>query len=54
MSIRKIKDIEPTHYCNNPEHNPPSYMVFQPGVYEYKCPQCGKKQQFTVYPSGLT
>ena len=46
MSTRKIKDAPKP--CLNPEHNPPSHMVYQPGTYEHICPGCGKKIIFTV------
>lgn len=34
--------------CEHPEHNPPSNVVFQPGLYEHTCPGCGSKQIFRV------
>ena len=47
MPLRKIKDFR-TEACMSPEHNPPSHMVMESGVYEYECPACGKKQTFEV------
>jgi len=48
MPTRKIRDVEEFRTCTDPEHNPPSMMVFQPGVYEHECPRCGRKIEFTV------
>lgn len=36
--------------CQDPDHNPPSMMVWEPGTYEHTCPRCGMKMQFTVPP----
>ena len=47
---RKIAD-PPPRPCQHPEHNPPSMMVFEPGMYEHTCPQCGNTQRFTVSES---
>ena len=44
--LRKVDDIKPC--CNHPEHNPPGHMVYEPGVYEYICPGCGKVKKFNV------
>lgn len=44
---RKIADVPPRP-CQYPEHNPPSLYVFDPGVYEHTCPQCGEKKVFRV------
>lgn len=44
--LRKIKDIKPP--CLNPEHNPPSHYNYEPGVYEYICPGCGQRTEFSV------
>jgi hypothetical protein len=45
-STKKIGDVP--HPCSHPEHNPPSHMVYKPGVYEHTCPGYGKKTVFTV------
>lgn len=45
-STRKIKDFQDP--CLHPEHNPPSHMVYSPGIYEHICPGCGKRMEFTV------
>ena len=45
--LKKIKDAEQP--CLSPEHNPPSHIVLEPGgTYEYVCPACGKRIEFTV------
>lgn len=48
MPTRKIRDITPQQGCTDPEHEPPSHMVFTPGEFEHECPGCGKKTRFTV------
>lgn len=48
MPTRKIADIEQKEVCRDPEHNPPQYQVFEPGIYEHECPACHKIQRFTV------
>jgi hypothetical protein len=44
--LRKIGDVSLP--CIHPEHNPPSNIVLQPGIYEYTCPGCGHTVKFTV------
>lgn len=34
--------------CLNPDHTPPTMMVFEPGLYEHECPDCGHKTRFRV------
>ena len=48
MPTRKIEDLPEPKICRHPEHDPPTMMVFKPGVYEHTCPGCGHKQQFVV------
>ncbi len=48
MPTKKISDLPHQPICRNPEHNPPSMRVFEPGVYEHTCPGCGHKMTFTV------
>jgi hypothetical protein len=48
MSTRKIRDLDPKETCTDPEHDPPMYMVFSPGVWEHTCPSCGKTVTFTI------
>ena len=44
--LRKIADVpEP---CLSPEHDPPSHIVLEPGVYEYTCPACGETKSFVI------
>ena len=43
-----IKIAEPKPVCLSPEHNPPTHMVFEPGIYRHICPNCGESQEFTV------
>ena len=47
MPTKKIAD-PPLPPCRDSEHNPPSMMVFEPGVYEHTCPTCGQKMVFRV------
>jgi hypothetical protein len=44
--VRKIADAPGP--CLNPEHNPPSLIVLEPGTYEHICPSCGYRVIFTV------
>lgn len=43
---RKIADLAVP--CRDPEHNPPMFMVYENGIYEHKCPGCGRVTRFTV------
>ena len=36
--------------CNHPEHDPPGFIVLQPGTYEYTCPGCGAVRIVGVPP----
>jgi hypothetical protein len=45
--LRRIKDAE--NPCLSPAHNPPSHIVLLPGTYEYICPSCGNRVEFTVF-----
>lgn len=47
MLIKKANLPQET-YCVSPEHNPPTHIVLEDGVYEYTCPSCGKKVDFIV------
>ena len=49
MPTRKIKDLKRFNPCMHPEHDPPSMMVFEPGVYEHECPACHRVITFTVH-----
>ena len=37
--------------CTHPEHNPPMYHNFEPGLYEHVCPKCGHRIEFVVEES---
>lgn len=41
MPIYKIGEVKQP--CLHPEHNPPTHIVLEPGIYEYVCPGCGAK-----------
>jgi len=50
MTLRKIDEeiydrwkFAGQHMCRHPEHNPPTMIVLEPGLYEHTCPACGKK-----------
>lgn len=34
--------------CTDREHNPPTHIVLDPGIYTWKCPSCGKEETFTI------
>jgi len=34
--------------CHDPEHNPPGHISLPPGRYEYTCPSCHRRIEFTV------
>lgn len=34
--------------CQDPEHNPPTMIVLEPGTYRHTCPGCGRNMIFTV------
>lgn len=52
MPTRKIDDPEypdiQKMYCQSPDHQPPTHMVYEPGVYEHVCCACGLKFMFRV------
>lgn len=55
MPTKKIAD-PPEHErngpCRDPKHDPPSMMVYDPGIYEHTCPGCKRRIRFTVRWSG--
>lgn len=53
MPLKKIRSLPVDRPCLDPEHNPPTMIVLEPGEYEYECPRCGHKQRFIV-PHGPT
>jgi hypothetical protein len=50
MPTRKIADFDQKQICRDPGHNPPTMMLFEPGIYEHECPSCHNKMIFTVPP----
>jgi len=48
MPLRKIREPKKEERCLDPEHNPPQFMYYEDGTYEWECPRCHKKQIFTV------
>lgn len=49
QNLRKVADESDLAYpCVSPEHNPPSHMVYEPGVWEWTCTRCGEVQRFRV------
>lgn len=56
MPLRKLPEheggwrLEPEQPCTHAEHNPPTMIVLEPGLYEHTCPGCGKEQRFRVQP----
>jgi hypothetical protein len=57
MPTRKIGDLpkpsdgwfaKPGKPCLHPEHDPPQHICLPPGIYEHKCPGCGRKVVFRV------
>jgi hypothetical protein len=48
MPIRKIRDLDSQELCRHPDHLPPMHMYLENGVYEYTCPGCGRRLEFTV------
>jgi hypothetical protein len=50
MPTKKIADLPRQQYCRHPDHNPPSMMVYPPGIYEHTCPSCGHRVVFRVEP----
>lgn len=53
MPTRKVGEVDWSKFrpCSNPDHDVPSMMVFQPGVYEHECPGCKNIIRFTVRPT---
>ncbi len=49
--LRKIADAPPLP-CSHPQHDPPSAIVLEPGVYEYVCPGCDQKKTIVIRELG--
>lgn len=43
-----VKVADTLKFCQSPEHNPLTHMVFEPGAYLHTCPVCGKKTSFII------
>ena len=52
MPTRKIADIEQPKRCLHPEHDPPMFQVFDPGLYRHECPSCGRQVIFVISVKG--
>lgn len=48
MPFKKIASFTEDNRCLHPEHRPPTMIVMDPGIYEYKCPACGATQDVVV------
>lgn len=51
MPIRKITNedgIWTQAPCRDSDHNPPTMIVLEPGLYEHTCPSCKKKTHFRI------
>jgi hypothetical protein len=51
MPTRKVRDYEkdPKYsQCLDPDHRPPTMVVWDPGEYEHTCPRCGNIIKFIV------
>lgn len=34
--------------CHHPEHEIPTHLMLQPGIYEHECPGCGLKLTYEM------
>jgi hypothetical protein len=51
MPTRKVRDYEKNpkySQCLDPEHLPPTMVVWDPGEYEHECPRCHHITKFIV------
>jgi hypothetical protein len=48
MPTKKIADFPEMKICQSYDHNPPTMMVYPPGIYEHTCSACGYKTVFSV------
>lgn len=46
--FKNFTPLKPSEICRHPEHNPPTYYIYQPGHYEYECPSCKKVTKFMI------
>ena len=49
---RRIGDLPVK--CTHPLHDPATFRVYEPGVYEHVCPGCFSKMIFTIDPGTLS
>ena len=54
MPTKKIEEEKKKHReaCYDPDHSPPTMMVYEPGLYEHECPTCHRKVTFRVNEFG--
>jgi hypothetical protein len=60
MPLRKLPDPEqwPSVWtaekktCFHPEHDPPTMILLEPGLYEHTCPGCGRVTTFRIVRPG--
>lgn len=49
--LRRIGDaMSPP--CPHPQHNPPTGITLEPGMYQHTCPGCGHTLTFVVPDAG--
>lgn len=54
MPTQKIGELPKFPFlCEDPDHNPPTMRVFEPGIWEHTCPTCNHKQKFIIYSTGI-
>jgi hypothetical protein len=51
--LRKIRDLSPAQWgqpapCSSPDHEFPSMIVLEPGVWEHVCAGCGRRTQVVI------
>lgn len=49
-NTRKVGELGAYNFCTSVDHYPPSYIVYDPGVWEHTCPSCQKVIRFNVFP----
>jgi hypothetical protein len=47
--LPKVGAVVVTRTCPSNEHDPPTQMVYEPGVYEHEYPACHAKRTFVIY-----
>jgi transcription elongation factor Elf1 len=50
MPTKLIHKFDEKKICKHPEHKAPMWVVYEPGIYEHTCPNCGESYKFTVRP----